>query len=66
MKHYSYLFTSHLQNKITVLNTPSKMSYSPIQQNISFDENIKNNASEFTITKNTNINQILKNYLNEF
>ena len=28
--------------------------------------NIKNNANEFTITKNTNIDKILKNYLNEF
>ena len=28
--------------------------------------NKKNNANEFTITKNTNIEQILKNYLNEF
>ena len=26
--------------------------------------NIKNNANEFTITKNTNIDQILRNYLN--
>jgi len=30
------------------------------------NKNIKNNANEFTITKNTNIDQILKNYLNEF
>ena len=29
-------------------------------------KNIKKNSSEFTITKNTNIDQILKNYLNEF
>ena len=28
------------------------------------NENIKNNANEFTITKNTNIDKILKNYLN--
>jgi len=28
------------------------------------NKNIKNNANEFTITKNTNIDQILKNYLN--
>ena len=28
--------------------------------------NIKKNANAFTITKNTNIEQILKNYLNEF
>ena len=27
---------------------------------------IKNNANEFTITKNTNVDQILKNYLNGF
>ena len=30
------------------------------------DKNIKNNSNEFTITKNTNINKILKNYLNDF
>ena len=30
------------------------------------NKNIKNNANEFTITKNTNIDQILKNYLNEY
>ena len=30
------------------------------------NKNIKNNPNEFTITKNTNINQILKNYLNEY
>ena len=29
------------------------------------NKNIKNNANEFTIKKNTNIDQILKNYLNE-
>jgi len=29
-------------------------------------KNLKNNANEFTITKNTNIDRILKNYLNEF
>ena len=30
------------------------------------DKNIKNNSNEFTITKNTNIDKILKNYLNDF
>ena len=30
------------------------------------NKSIKNNANEFTIKKNTNIDQILKNYLNEF
>ena len=30
------------------------------------NNNIKNNSKEFTITKNTNIDQILKNYLNDF
>ena len=30
------------------------------------NKNIKNNANEFTITKNTNIDQILKKYLIEF
>jgi len=30
------------------------------------NKNIKDNANEFIITKNTNIDQILKNYLNEF
>ena len=30
------------------------------------NKNIKNNAKEFTITKNTNIDQILKIYLNKF
>jgi len=30
------------------------------------NKNSKNNANEFTITKKTNIDQILKNYLNEF
>ena len=30
------------------------------------NKSIKNNANEFTITKNTNIDRILKNYLNEF
>ena len=31
-----------LQNKLTVLSTPSKISYSPIQQNISFNDHNKN------------------------
>ena len=30
------------------------------------DKNIKNNSNELTITKNTNIDKILKNYLNDF
>ncbi len=30
------------------------------------NKNIKNNPNEFTITKNTNIEKIIKNYLNEF
>ena len=30
------------------------------------NKNIKNIANEFTITKNTNIDKIIKNYLNEF
>ena len=30
------------------------------------NKNIKNNENEFTITNNTNIDKILKNYLNEF
>ena len=30
------------------------------------NKNIKNNANAFTITKNTNIDQILKKYLNDF
>ena len=29
------------------------------------NKNIKNNANEFTISKSTNTDQILKNYLNE-
>ena len=44
-----------LQNKITVLSTPSKMSYSPIQQNISFDENIKNNDHIITVHEDIDI-----------
>ena len=30
------------------------------------NKNIKNNTNEFTITKNTNIDQIIKNYLDDF
>ena len=30
------------------------------------NKNIKNNANDFLITKNTNIDEILKNYLNKF
>ena len=30
------------------------------------NKNIKNNSNEFTITKNTNLDKLLKNYLNEF
>ena len=44
-----------LQNKITVLSTPSKISYSPIQQNISFDENIKNNDHIITVHEDIDI-----------
>ena len=30
------------------------------------NKNIKNNSNQFTITKNTNLDKLLKNYLNEF